>query len=44
MKTSEAIMSDHGRGILLANLFYDKVEFVFPGNCVKITKYFESQE
>jgi DNA-binding response OmpR family regulator len=44
MQSPEAIMSDHGRGILLANLFYDKVDFVFPGNCVKIIKYFESQE
>jgi CheY-like chemotaxis protein len=40
MKDTESILSDHGRGILLATLFYDQVEYAEPGNCVKISKIF----
>jgi DNA-binding response OmpR family regulator len=37
---AEAILSDHGRGILLATLFYDSVDYSEPGNCVKVSKTF----
>jgi DNA-binding response OmpR family regulator len=40
MKGPEAIMSDHGRGILLASLFYDEVTYKDPGNCVTLVKRF----
>jgi len=40
----ETMMSDHGRGILLATLFYDSIEYTDPGNCVKIVKNFVSRE
>ena len=41
MKDTESILSDHGRGILLTTLFYDKVEYSEPGNCVKVSKTFK---
>jgi DNA-binding response OmpR family regulator len=37
----EILLSDHGRGILLATLFYDTVDFQEPGNCVRLSKRFE---
>jgi DNA-binding response OmpR family regulator len=37
-----SILMDHGRGILLANLFYDSVAYEEPGNRVKISKIFSS--
>jgi CheY-like chemotaxis protein len=44
MHHPETMMSDHGRGILLANLFYDSVEYVLPGNCVRIKKIMQTPE
>ncbi len=40
LKDAEAILSDHGRGVLLATLFYDSVDYSEPGNCVKVSKTF----
>jgi DNA-binding response OmpR family regulator len=34
----EAIMAAHGRGILLASLYYDTIEYRKPGNTVVLTK------
>jgi anti-sigma regulatory factor (Ser/Thr protein kinase) len=44
MHDPEALMSDHGRGILLATLFYDQVEYIDPGNVVRIFKDFSAEE
>jgi YesN/AraC family two-component response regulator len=41
LKDPEAIISDHGRGILLASLFFDEVNFREPGNCVELIKRFQ---
>ena len=38
MKDAGSLLLDHGRGILLANLFYDSVDYDEPGNCVRISK------
>jgi DNA-binding response OmpR family regulator len=38
MKDAGSMLLDHGRGILLANLFYDSVDYDEPGNCVRISK------
>jgi YesN/AraC family two-component response regulator len=38
MKDAGSLLLDHGRGILLANLFYDSLEYDEPGNCVRISK------
>jgi DNA-binding response OmpR family regulator len=38
MKDAASVLLDHGRGILLANLFYDSVDYEEPGNCVRISK------
>jgi CheY-like chemotaxis protein len=40
MLDTEGIMSAHGRGILLASLYYDRVEYVDPGNKVILRKAF----
>lgn len=40
LKDAEEILSDHGRGVLLATLFYDSVDYSEPGNCVKVSKTF----
>jgi len=40
LKDAEAILLDHGRGVLLATLFYDSVDYSEPGNCVKVSKTF----
>jgi len=42
MKDAASILLDHGRGILLANLFYDSVDYDEPGNCVKVLKRFSN--
>jgi YesN/AraC family two-component response regulator len=42
LNNPEAIISDHGRGILLASLFFDEVNFREPGNCVELIKRFQS--
>lgn len=36
----ETILSAHGRGILLATVYYDNVEYKHPGNSVKLVKRF----
>jgi DNA-binding response OmpR family regulator len=43
MKDAEAMLSDHGRGVLLASLFYDSVDYFEPGNCVKVSKTFPNK-
>ncbi len=43
MTNPETIISDHGRGILLASLFFDEVNFREPGNCVELIKRFSHQ-
>jgi DNA-binding response OmpR family regulator len=39
---AESIMSAHGRGILLASLYFDSIEFRSPGNAVVLSKRFPS--
>ncbi len=39
---AESIMSAHGRGILLASLYFDSIEFRSPGNAVVLRKKFPS--
>jgi len=41
---SEAIFSAHGRGILLASLYYDSVEYIEPGNRVILKKKVKTQQ
>jgi DNA-binding response OmpR family regulator len=39
---AESIMSAHGRGVLLASLYFDSIEFQSPGNAVVLRKAFPS--
>jgi YesN/AraC family two-component response regulator len=40
-ESREEILRAHGRGIFLASLYFDRIEYVEPGNTVTISKRFQ---